>query len=415
VAHAYIYFVYSYNSGKEVAPVTRFRIKRLKWDEATSTVIEDTNIVNQLITGFDYYGGRLLAAKQDGISYLFVSIGDNGRSVLSSPDCYVPQSTNPNNFTQDISTQNGKIHRFHMDGTIPADNPVGGNSFYTRGHRNPQGLIYHPTLEIIYAVEHGDRTDDEINILQKGMNYGWKDVQGYHDGNYEDEMNFIDNYMPHPMIANDALVAPIYSWCTVLDSSNVWTDWCSVAPSGGDYYGSAAISEWTNSLLVVTLKNGATTDRELFQFQLSSNGTIVPSTIEEPNPKRFFGEDQGMNGRLRDLAISPCGQTLYLINNSGTDRDKITVYKHQSVGIQSPDTASKIALTVHSNPVINVLKIKGFDQLTDHRNIQIVTVGGQIILLANEANIDVSALKKGLYFVQIIDANAVYSLRFVKE
>ena len=75
-------------------------------------------------------------------------------------------------FTFEIGYQNGEIHRFNIDGSIPFDNPFPGNSFYTGGHRKPQGPIYNTQQDILYDVEHGDRTDDEINILMPGMNYG---------------------------------------------------------------------------------------------------------------------------------------------------------------------------------------------------------------------------------------------------
>ncbi len=228
---AFIYFLYSYNSGTEDEPATKFRLKRLTWDATTNEVINDTNIVNEISTGYDHWGGRLMAVKQDGTPYLFLTIGDNGRSEISGPDCYVPQSDNPNNFAQDVNTQNGKVHRFNMDGTVPADNPIAGNSFYTRGHRNPQGLMYNTNLEIIYDIEHGDDTDDEINILEKGMNYGWKDVRGYHDDNsFPGEAEYVANYVPNPLVENDALIEPMYSWCTTPNTSSVGTDWCTVAP-----------------------------------------------------------------------------------------------------------------------------------------------------------------------------------------
>lgn len=54
-----------------------------------------------------------------------------------------------------------------MDGSIPIDNPIPGNPFYTRGHRNPQGLMYNAIEDILYDVEHGDRTDDEITFCMQ--------------------------------------------------------------------------------------------------------------------------------------------------------------------------------------------------------------------------------------------------------
>ena len=211
---SFIYFVYSYNSGTAGSPATRFKVRRLEWDATTAQVTGYQDIITGISSGYDHLGGRLLAVKRNGVPYLFLSIGDHGASETNSPQCYNPQSDNPNNFAQDPSTDNGKIHRYNMDGSIPADNPIPGNSFYTRGHRNPQGLVYNKELDLLYDIEHGDRTDDEINLLEKGMNYGWKNVHGFHDdNNFPGEAAYVANYVPDSAIANDHLTEPIYSIC----------------------------------------------------------------------------------------------------------------------------------------------------------------------------------------------------------
>lgn len=413
-ATSFIYFVYSYNSGTTALPVTKFRIKRLTWDAPADTVVGDTNLVNYITTGYDHLGGRLLAVKQQDTAYLFLSIGDNGRSEQNAPDCYSPQSTNPNNFTQYTSTQNGKIHRFHMDGTIPYDNPIPGNSFYTRGHRNPQGLMYNPNQDIVYAIEHGDRTDDEINVLHKGMNYGWKDVRGYHnDSSFIGESAFVANYVPNPLIPNDALIEPLYSWCTTPSTTGTWTDWCTVAPSDGIYYGSNGIPEWTNSLLVVTLKDGATTDKEVYQFQLDSTGSIVPSTPSDPNPKRFFSEDQDSNGRLRDIAISPDGMSIYLINNGGANSEKITVYTYDTLTSVQEVPARTIDVQLFPNPATTTLSFKGLENYPDLTDIHISTILGKTVPIAAEPpyQLDISRLPTGMYVVHLIFDNQTHALR----
>mgnify|MGYP003668221048 CR=1 FL=1 len=412
---SFIYFLYSYNSGTEEAPDTKFRLKRLTWNAVATEVVGDTNIVNEITTGFDHWGGRLMAVKQEGIPYLFLTIGDNGRSEISGPDCYVPQSENPNNFAQDVTTQNGKVHRFNTDGTIPEDNPIPGNSFYTRGHRNPQGLMYNSNLEIIYDIEHGDDTDDEINVLVKGMNYGWKNVRGYHDDNsFPGEAAYVANYVPNPLVENDALIEPLYSWCTTPDTSTVGTDWCTVAPSGGIYYGSDAIPEWSNSLLVVTLKDGVSTDKEVYQFQLEENGDLVPSTVENPNPKRFFGADQDQNGRLRDIAVSNDGKTIYLINNGGAPSSKITVYTYDG-GVNTVDPQS-LNIRLHPNPATNQLTVNGLEDIKNLGVIRVTSLMGEssIVVLDGSNTIDISRFASGVYFIQIAFSNEIRTLKFVK-
>lgn len=413
---SFIYFMYAYNSGTSGSPVTKFKIKRLEWDLNTQQVVASHDIVSGISTGYDHLGGRLLAVKRNNIPYLFVSIGDHGASETNSPQCYNPQSDNPNNFAQDPAADNGKIHRYHMDGSIPADNPIPGNSFYTRGHRNPQGLVYNANLDILYDLEHGDRTDDEINILEKGMNYGWKDVRGYHaDNNFPGEAAYVSNYVPHPQIANDHLVEPIYSFCAVpLPASNNGITWCTVAPSDGIYYKSTSIPEWTNSILLVTLKKGDNTRMELYQLKLNAQGTVENSGTE--NPKTFFGEDQQLNGRLRDVAVSPDGKKIYLCNNGGADSgtDKITVYTYvEPPAIPYPDSGLKLAPNPTSGTIqVHLPEDKPYTlQIFDSRGAKLKEFNA----FSEVLTLDLSTLEKGVYWFLYESENMKRIQNFVKE
>lgn len=416
-SNAFIYFMYSYNAGTLSTPQTRFKIARLKWDPQTQTVTQHTDLITGISNGFDHWGGRLLIVSQNGIPYLFVSVGDHGRSEENNPTCYQPQTLNPNNNAQDPTFDNGKIHRYALDGTIPEDNPVAGNSFYTRGHRNPQGLIYNPTTNQLYAVEHGDRTDDEINVLHKGMNYGWKQVKGYHaDANFPGESDFIANYVPNPSIPSDQLIEPFYSFCAVSQptSANA-SDWCTIAPSDGVFYGSDAIPAWTNSLLIVTLKSGVSTDMEVYQLKLNAMGEMVESTTEAPNPKRFFGSDQELNGRLRDIAVSHDGKSIYLINNGGAtpNTDKITVYT-----FKNEDTVATMneQFVLYPNPAQHQIQV--YTQVDLPCVYAILQVNGAIVRaetdLGPTKSIDISKLSAGIYFMQLRVNNQTYYKRFHK-
>ena len=77
----------------------------------------------------------------------------------------------------------GKILRINLDGSIPSDNPIVNgvrSHVYSYGHRNPQGLVFGPG-GLLYAAEHGPSTDDELNLITPGANYGWPLVAGYKD------------------------------------------------------------------------------------------------------------------------------------------------------------------------------------------------------------------------------------------
>ena len=343
-----IYLIYSYNSGDDETPKTLFKIVALQWNAITQSAIFKEDIQTELANGYDHFGGRMISTTENGNDYLYYSTGDTGAHVEG---CYETPEDNPNLTTQDPYTKVGKIHRINIDGSIPDDNPIPGNTFFTRGHRNPQGLVFNPGKGIVYDIEHGHATDDEINVLEKGMNYGWINVHGYHDGNFDGELEFVENYVPHPDIENDQLREPLFAWGSDVSSSDNYLDWFTVAPSDGIYYGSNTIEQWTNSLLVVTLKNGSSTNQEVFQFKLNEDGTsLAPSTSENPNPKTFFGEDEDLNGRLRDIALSPDGRKIFLITNNG-GKDPIIVYEAQSPSdVNDIDQSPEFSIINYPNP-----------------------------------------------------------------
>ena len=403
---AFIYFVHSYNHGDAQNPDTKFKIVRLKWDANTTSILQVDDIVTDLPNGYDHWGGRLISATISNKNYLFYSIGDLGISEDSNPNCYANQAENPNNFTQEPDSLQGKIHRFNMDGSIPNDNPIPGNSFYSRGHRNPQGLAFNPEKELVYSVEHGDRTDDEVNVLQAGMNYGWKKVRGYYnDESYSGELQFANNYVPHPDITSDQLVDPIYAWCTDpnLNGSN-WNEWCTVAPSGAEYIGNYPIPEWQNSLLVTTLKDGDYTDKSVRVLALNDDGNeVISETI-------FFAEDQDTNGRLRDIAVSEYG-SVFLINNGGADRDKITVYHY--VIIDYPFITED--LEIFPNPSDGIFNFLTQDTIV---SVYVYSLAGELVLEQHGdlELIDLSKASNGYYRIKAIASEGrVYNKMLLRK
>ncbi len=109
--------------------------------------------------------------------------GHNGSRVIISPDGKVMLATGdaaryPN--APDTASLNGKVLRMNIDGSVPADNPYPGNYMWSRGHRNIQGLAY-TSGGGFFASEHGDATDDELNLVQKTGYYAWPHIEGYAD------------------------------------------------------------------------------------------------------------------------------------------------------------------------------------------------------------------------------------------
>lgn len=103
----------------------------------------------------------------------------NGGQLALGPDGHLYISTgdaSDRDLAQDKASLAGKILRIAVDGSIPADNPF-GNAVWSLGHRNVQGLAFAPD-GALWSAEFGDKSADELNLIQKGGNYGWPEVEG---------------------------------------------------------------------------------------------------------------------------------------------------------------------------------------------------------------------------------------------
>lgn len=172
----------------------------------------------------------------------------------------------------------GKIHRVNLDGSVPADNPVPGNSMWSKGHRNVQGFVILPNGNI-WASEHGNAIEDEINFIVKGGNYGWPMVEGPCDE--DDEIEYCDsaNVLPPRWSTGDV------TW----------------APGGMDYYNADRFAELKNCLIQVYLKGS------MMQFlKLNDEGTEIQSHFE------LFSNSVG---RIRDIAVTKDGRIFVCTSN----------------------------------------------------------------------------------------------------
>ncbi|WP_207422616.1 PQQ-dependent sugar dehydrogenase [Desertivirga brevis] len=109
-----------------------------------------------------HFGSRLAF---DNEGYLYIVAGERGI----------------NEKVQELSNDLGKIHRVFDDGRVPQDNPFVGtanarSTIWSYGHRNPQGMVYDKENNRLWAVEHGPKGGDELNLVEKGKNYGWSVV-----------------------------------------------------------------------------------------------------------------------------------------------------------------------------------------------------------------------------------------------
>lgn len=142
-------WVYAYMTTADDNRIVRFKLN------APRTL---RTVVRGLASGSIHNGGRI-AFGPDG--KLYAGVGDVGDGDLA----------------QDRGSQSGKILRMNPDGSVPRDNPIRGSRVWSLGHRNVQGLTWDGGKRM-WAAEFGQNTYDEINLIRKGRNYGWPDVEG---------------------------------------------------------------------------------------------------------------------------------------------------------------------------------------------------------------------------------------------
>lgn len=252
----YVYVAYDYNQAGN------YKGKIVRYSYNGTTLTAPVIILDNISASNIHNGCRLLISSD---LKLFITTGD--ASDQSSP--------------QNNAAINGKILRLNLDGSIPADNPTAGSPVWSKGHRNPQGLVF--ANNMLYSSEHGPDSDDEINIIEKGRNYGWPDVKGFCNESAEQAFCSTNN-----------VKEPIKAWTPTL------------AVSGMDFYNSNLIPQWKNSLLLATLKNS-----RLMQLKLNDTHTSVTETNE------FFANEYG---RMRDVCISPDGKVYICTSNGGNDK-----------------------------------------------------------------------------------------------
>ncbi len=252
VNQPYLYVVYTYlDSG-----VIKERLVRYTY--LSQTLTSPLILIDEVPGSNRHDGSRLVI---DSNLKLFMTTGD-------ATDQMLPQNLN---------SLNGKVLRLNLDGSVPDDNPISGSYIWSWGHRNAQGLVIAPS-GIIYSSEHGPSTDDELNIIEKGRNYGWPTVRGF--CNTPTESQFC---------ADSNVVEPIAVWTPTL------------AVAGTDFYHQGVIAEWQNSLLVTSLKAS-----ELTALKLSEDGQTV---VEQAS------HFQDWFGRLRDVCVSPDGRVFLAVSN----------------------------------------------------------------------------------------------------
>jgi PQQ-dependent dehydrogenase (s-GDH family) len=317
------------------------KIVRLTYDAAAGTLSKSADLITGLPVGNDHVSGRLKIGPD---RKLYFTIGDEGHNQLGNFCLPIESQRLPTQ--QEVDSKNyaayvGKSLRLNLDGSIPSDNPrLNGviSHVYTYGHRNMQGIDFGPD-GTLYASEQGPKTDDEINILRPGANYGWphvaglKDDKAYEYARWADastpcrELSFSDLAIPAPVphapesAFTKPFVEPIATLFTVPSGYNFrdpackgvdFVCWPTVGASSIEYYASKGkgILGWDRVLLVTALKRGS-----LYVVPLSADGRTAAGHIS-----RYFQSEN----RYRDTAVSPDGRTIYIATDPGGTAEALT-------------------------------------------------------------------------------------------
>jgi glucose/arabinose dehydrogenase len=221
----------------------------------------------------NHFGSRLVFDR-DG--YLFITLGEN----------------NDRPTAQDLDKLQGKVVRIYPDGKVPDDNPFVAQAgvrpeIWSYGHRNPQGAALNPWTGTLWENEHGPRGGDEINIIERGKNYGWP--LATHGINYSGE--------PIPEAKGKTAEGTV-------PPHHVWEK--SPGLSGMAFYDADRFKPWQHNVFI-----GALVSQDLIRLQLEA-GKVV-------HEERLLGE---LGKRIRDVRQGPDGY-LYVL----TDEDDGGLYK----------------------------------------------------------------------------------------
>jgi PQQ-dependent dehydrogenase (s-GDH family) len=320
----WVYLVSTYDVDAGPGVTRRLQVRRYTYDTAAQTLGAPLTVIDNLPAHDDHGAARILVGP-DG--KLWLSRGDQGANWLANY-CNATHSqdlpTAAQVATRDWFTYQGKILRLELDGAIPVDNPTFNgvrSHIHSYGYRNTQGLVFGPT-GLLYGAEHGPSTDDEIDLIQAGKNYGWPHVAGYNDDRSYVYANWSASTVPCATLKFNALTPPPSvpqskesTWShpdfvppmTTLFTAPAGYDLgtlgsTTIGPGSVDYYGSPAIPGWRPSLLVTGMRTGA-----IYRVKLAADGRRVDGA-----PLLYFKQ----NDRYRDIALAPDGRRIFAVTDN---------------------------------------------------------------------------------------------------
>lgn len=230
---------------------------------------------NPAYAGNLHYGSRLVFDKS---GYLFATTGERSDMVTR------PQA-------QSVTSGLGKLIRITKDGTPAPGNPFAGQGnarpeLYSIGHRNPQGLAFHPETGDLWLNEFGPRGGDELNLIKAGANYGWPTITY--------GIEYSGETIGAGIQQKEGLEQPVYYWDPV------------VSPSGMTFYSGDRIAEWKNNLFI-----GCLSGMHIVRLVIKDNRVVGEERLLSDENQRFRDITQGNDGAL--YAVTDQGR-LYRID-----------------------------------------------------------------------------------------------------
>lgn len=255
----------SYSDPKPEGSMTKIIRGRLKDNAFVDQEVIFEAPLSEYTTGGVHFGNRM---EFDGKGYLFFTIGDRG------------DATTPENSAQKLENHKGKTFRIHDDGRIPKDNPFVGKagavpSIWSYGNRNAQGLRFDERTGLLWESEHGPRGGDEINIIQKGLNYGWPVVT--------DGINYSGKPISDKTEAK-GMEPPVLQWTP------------SIAVAGIDFYHGEKFPMWKGNLFATALAH-----QKVVRMEIDAENNITHQEILLEG-----------TGRIRDIR-APDDGFIYLV------------------------------------------------------------------------------------------------------
>ncbi len=440
----YVYLSYTYQLNGD----RRQRLVRYTYAITgdNGTLSDPMTLIENLPASNDHNSGRLIFGPDEKLYY---TIGDQGNNQNRNYcDSIVSQVLPTQGEIDTLNWTNypGKILRLNTDGSIPDDNPVFAgvqSHIFTNGHRNAQGIVF-GSNGLLYSSEHGPDTDDEVNIITGGMNYGWPRVVGLRDDQAYDycnwssldicaELDYTKNFCPpgatfleESTFQEENYQEPLFPMFAVTDDYNFNDPRCqdsytcrpNVAPSSIGIYESDAIPSWKNSLLVVSLKRG-----QVYRLQLDEAGTAVVGDTT----RHFY-----TGNRYRDIVVSPDGKTFYLITDQSGPVTDLSGLNRRN-GLRNPGTIMRFTLkppvsatdprlgnvfSIWPNPASENLSVELNTPDVRNARAELISANGQVVrafanLNAGINQVNIGGLPAGVYTFRLYGRAGSWPRRLV--